>query len=155
MLFQPGARVEARADAAVLRPLAEAGHPVVIVKQPLGIAFRAMGAVGDAREAMPDVQRWVVGGHSLGGTVASLQADSDDSDALAPTAGLLLYASYPASDLHESLSAQVLSISGTKDGLTTPEDIAASKAHLPPGAAFVAIEGAVHSQFGGLRDAAG
>ena len=148
VLFQPGARVEARAYAAVLRPLAEAGHPVVIVKQPLGIGFLAMGAVEDARAAMPDVQRWVVGGHSLGGTVASMQADSDDSDAQAPTAGLLLYASYPAGDLHESLSAEVLSISGTKDGLATPEDIAASKAHLPPGAAFVAIEGAVHSQFG-------
>ena len=42
---QPGARVDARAYAAVLRPLARAGHPVVIAKQPLGIAFLALSGV--------------------------------------------------------------------------------------------------------------
>ena len=45
MFFQPGARVDPRAYAAILRPLAESGHVVVIVKQPLGIAFLATGAL--------------------------------------------------------------------------------------------------------------
>ncbi|MDZ8171570.1 alpha/beta hydrolase [Microbacterium xanthum] len=143
VFFQPGALVDARAYAAVLRPLAEAGHPVVIAKQPLGIAFLATGAFDAARSVLPDASAWVVGGHSLGGTVASLQADQADQ-----VAGLLLYASYPASDIRESLTADVLSISGTEDGLATPEKITASAATLPADAEFLVLEGVSHAQFG-------
>jgi pimeloyl-ACP methyl ester carboxylesterase len=148
VFFQPGAKVEARAYAAVLRPLVESGHRVVIVKQPMGIAFLSLGAFDSVREDFPDAQAWVLGGHSLGGTVASMQADAADADPQGPVRGLLLYASYPGSDLGESLDAEVLSISGTNDGLATPQDIEASKADLPGSAEFVAIEGAVHAFFG-------
>jgi hypothetical protein len=148
VFFQPGAKVEARAYAAVLRPLAEAGHRVVIVKQPLGIAFLSLGAFGDVRADYPDTEAWVLGGHSLGGTVASMQADDNDGDSPGSARGLLLYASYPASDISESLKSQVTSVFGTRDGLATPEDIAASRANLPAGSQFVPIEGAVHAYFG-------
>lgn len=148
LLFQPGAKVEARAYAAVLRPIAEAGHVVVIPKQPFGIAFLATGALDKARPDLPEVTRWVVGGHSLGGTVAALTADAQDSVAEAPVSGLLLFASYPSGDISQSLEADVLSISGTNDGLATVADIDASRADLPSSASFAAIEGAIHSFFG-------
>jgi hypothetical protein len=148
VFFQPGAKVEARAYAAVLRPLAEAGYRVVIVKQPLGIAFLSLGAFQDVRSDYPDAQAWVLGGHSLGGTVASMQADDNGADAPGSARGLLLYASYPASDISGSLQAQVTSVFGTQDGLATPEDIAASRANLPPESQFVPIDGAVHAFFG-------
>ena len=148
VFFQPGAKVQARAYAAILRPLAEKGWTVVIAKQPLGIAFLALGAFDQARSGHPAVTRWVVGGHSLGGTVAAIQADGNDAGSGGPVVGLLLYASYPASDLSTSLTAQVLSVSGTHDGLATPADIAASKANLPTTASFVAIQGGIHSYFG-------
>jgi len=148
VFFQSGAKVEARAYAAVLRPLAEAGYTVVIPKQPLGIAFLAMGTFDSAKSHYPTVTSWVLAGHSLGGTVASMQADSGDTDPASPVVGLLLYASYPASDISTSLTATVLSVSGSNDGLATPADIAASKANLPTGAAFTVIDGAVHAFFG-------
>ena len=129
--FQPGALVDPRAYAAVLRPLAAAGHPVVIVKQPLGIAFLALGAFDDARDVVPDADGWVIGGHSLGGTVAAMQADEHDEDTERRATGLILYASYPADDISETLTTQVLSISGTEDGLATPSKIADSAATLP------------------------
>ena len=148
VFFQPGARVDARAYAAVLRPLAEGGHVVVIAKQPLGIAFLSLGTFGRVQAAYPSVTRWVVGGHSLGGTVAAIEADSHDDDAVAPAVGLLLYASYPATDMSTSLRASVLSVSGTLDGLATPAKIDASRPTLPQSSVFVAIEGAVHAYFG-------
>ena len=148
VFFQPGARVDARAYAAVLRPLAEAGHPVVIAKQPLGIAFLALSAFDGARSARPDVSRWVVGGHSLGGTVAVIQADGADADRVAPAVGLLLYASYPAGDVRGSLTTAVESVSGSKDGLATPAKIDASRVDLPADATFTVIEGGSHAQFG-------
>jgi len=147
VLFQPGARVDARAYAAVLRPLAEAGHTVVVAKQPLGIAFLATGAFDDARAAV-DAERWVVGGHSLGGTVAAMEAGAADDDAEAPAAGLLLFASYPAGDMSDTLSAAVASVSGSEDGLATPAKIDASRADLPADAAFTVVEGGVHAYFG-------
>ena len=147
LLYQPGARVDARAYAAMLRPLAEEGVTVVIPKQPLGIAFLATGALDAARADHPEVAAWVVGGHSLGGTVASSIAVGDAS-ASAPVAGLLLHASYPASDVSQTLRTSVLSVSGSEDGLATPADIEASVADLPPGAEFTVIEGGVHAFFG-------
>ncbi|WP_297081299.1 alpha/beta hydrolase [uncultured Demequina sp.] len=148
VFFQPGALVDARAYAAVLRPLAEGGHTVVIPKQPLGIAFFATGAFDSAREAHPDVNAWVAGGHSLGGVVATISADAADADATAPAVGLLLFGSYPAGDVSGTLETAVESISGTRDGLSTPEDIEASRANLPEDAQFTVIEGASHAQFG-------
>lgn len=148
VFFQPGALVEARAYAAVLRPLAEAGHTVVIAKQPLGIAFLALPAFDDARRDFPDLTQWVVGGHSLGGVVAAIEGDAADEDSTAPAVGLLLFASYPASDISMSLTAAVLSISGSQDGLSTPERIDASRAELPTDATYVVVEGATHAYFG-------
>jgi hypothetical protein len=148
VFFQPGAKVDARAYAAVLRPIAEAGHPVVIAKQPLGIAFLATGAFASAQAANPAVKAWAVGGHSLGGTVAAMDAEVHDTDAVSPVIGLLLYASYPASDVSTTLTSKVLSIYGTNDGLATPADIDASRANLPADSFFTPIVGAVHSFFG-------
>lgn len=148
VFYQPGAKVEARAYAAVLRPLAESGYRVVIVKQPLGIAFLSLGAFAAVRSDYPDVEAWVLGGHSLGGTVASIQANDNGGDSPGAARGLLLHASYPASDISTTLQAQVTSISGTNDGLATPGDIEASRANLPGSADFVPIEGAVHAFFG-------
>jgi len=148
VFFQPGARVDARAYAAILRPLAEAGHIVVIPKQPIGIAFLSTMAFESAQSAYPDVTSWIVGGHSLGGTVAAIDADDHDSDASAPVVGLLLYASYPATDMSGTLTASVLSISGSEDGLATPAKIDAAKPDLPKDATYTVIEGAVHAFFG-------
>ncbi|MDQ1250045.1 MAG: Alpha/beta hydrolase family protein [Actinomycetota bacterium] len=148
LLFQPGAKVDARAYAAVLRPAAEAGDLVVIPKQPLGVAFLASGALSTARTAHPEITEWVVGGHSLGGTVASSTALADaGQNEAAPVAGLLLYASYPAGDAR-AIAADVMSISGTEDGLATPADIEASRANLPASSDFVVIDGAGHAYFG-------
>lgn len=148
VLFQPGARVDARAYAAILRPLADAGFTVVIPKQPLGIGFLAMGAFESARDAYPDIERWIVAGHSLGGTVAAMDAEEHDGDDVAPVAGLLLYASYPASDMSTTLTSDAMSISGSEDGLATPADIQASMATLPQDSGFIEIDGAVHAFFG-------
>lgn len=147
VFFQPGALVDARAYAAVLRPLVDDGHTVVIPKQPLGIAFLAVGAFDAARPQHPEIERWVVGGHSLGGTVAAIEADAAD--------GLLFFASYPADDISETLTIPVESISGTRDGLATPQKIDASRATLPSDAGFTVIDGASHAQFGDYGPQAG
>ncbi len=155
LFFQPGALVDARAYAAVLRPVAESGHTVVIPKQPMGIAFLALGALDGARDDFPEIDGWVVGGHSLGGTVASMEADETDDAATSPALGLLLFASYPAGDISGTLTVPVMSISGTQDGLATPAKIEASKPDLPADTEYVVIDGGSHAQFGAYGPQAG
>lgn len=146
--FIPGALVDPRAYVPLLTPLAQAGHPVYIAKPPLGIAFLSPSVVTGASEAFPDVTRWVMSGHSLGGVVASSQADDGGE------AGLILLASYPLGDLSGS-DLPVLSVSASNDGLTTPDDIEASRANLPAASEFVVIDGGVHAFFGDYGAQAG
>ncbi len=155
VLFQPGAKVDARAYVSLMRPLAEAGHLVVIPKQPLSIGFLAIGALDSARAGHPDISSWVVGGHSLGGTTAAVEATAGTGSSAgasagtspADVAGLFFYASYPATSIR-NVTFPVLSISGDKDGLSTPAKIADSVALLPADTEFVVIPGANHAMFG-------
>lgn len=145
LVFQPGARVDVRAYLPLLATIAREGYLVVVVKQPFNIGFLAVGAPADAIAASPDVEHWVVGGHSLGGVAASAFV----ADGPAGVDGLLLWASYPAGDeLAARDDLAVTSVSGSEDGLTTPEDVEASRAVLPADTTFVQVPGAVHSFFG-------
>lgn len=151
LFFQPGAKADARAYAAVLRPLAEAGYLVVIPKQPLGIGFLAVNTFDVVAAKHPYVRSWVLGGHSLGGTVAAIDADEAQPGQVA---GLLFYASYPAGDMSD-FEHPVLSISAEQDGLATPAKIEASATDLPVDTTYLEIEGAVHAFFGDYGDQSG
>lgn len=154
LFFQPGALVDARAYAAILRPLAENGHTVVIPKQPFGIAFLSTGTFASARAEHPPVDRWVVGGHSLGGVVSAIDARSFSTASRDAVVGVLFFASYPASNM-STLTTPVLSISGSHDLLATPDKIDASKFNLPPDAIYTVIDGASHANFGDYGPQAG
>lgn len=147
VFFQPGARVDARAYSAILRPLVESGHLVVITKQPLGIAFLATGAFATARAAHHPVTHWVVAGHSLGGLVAATDAETFARAAHDPVVGLLFFASYPATNIAQ-VNIPVLSISGSNDGLSTPAKVAAAKPTLPATTRYLVVEGGIHAFFG-------
>ena len=145
LAFYPGAKVDPQAYAHVLRPIAEAGFPVVIFKQPYNLAIldrdAANAVIGDRDDT---IDRWAVGGHSLGGAVASSYAESDRDELV----GLLLYAAYPVRDMSERTGLAVMSVSGTNDGLTTPADIDEHEPDLPASTVYVPIDGAIHSFFG-------
>jgi pimeloyl-ACP methyl ester carboxylesterase len=149
LVFVPGARVDSRGYARVLRPLAEAGYLVAVLKEPFGFAIIDTDHGKKVLDLHPEIAHWVVGGHSLGGTVAASLADNDDR-----VDGLVLFASYPAKPIIRN-DLKVVSISGTADGLVAPADIEASRANLPPNTTFVVIDGAVHGSFGDYGDQPG
>jgi hypothetical protein len=142
LVFLPGARIDSRAYANVLRPIAEAGYLVAVLKEPFGFSFLDADHGKKVLDVHPEITNWLAGGHSLGGSTAALLADQDER-----VKGLVLFASYPGDPLVRD-DLQVVSISGTADGFTTPADIEASKGNLPPATSYVAINGAVHSSFG-------
>lgn len=149
LIFTPGARVDPRAYAALLRPLAKAGFLVAVLKDPLGFAVAQPDHAQTVIDAHPDIASWAIAGHSLGGVTAASYADAHPR-----VKALIFYASYPAAQLRRSDLA-VLSISGSDDGLTTPADVEASKAKLPATAKYLVLPGAVHSFFGDYGDQPG
>jgi dienelactone hydrolase len=145
LIVYPGGRVDPRAYAPLARAIAQQGYLVVIVPMPLHLAVFGAEKAGVVIERYGDVQHWAIGGHSLGGAMAARFAYVHPER----IAGLVLWASYPASG--NDLSARdlpVTSIYGTRDGLATASKIDASRALLPGTTRWVAIAGGNHAQFG-------
>ena len=142
LVFIPGAKVDPYAYMYKLSQIVErTGATIVITKPTLNLAFFDQRPLATFTDDAPGVDRWLVGGHSLGGVRACMLADDPAVD------GLVLFGSYCANDLADS-GLEVLSISGSRDGLTTPDKIADARLLLPTDAAFVEIEGLNHAGFG-------
>lgn len=145
LILYPGARVDPRAYAPAARALAARGDLVVIVPMPLRLAILAPNRAAKVIPAFPEVEQWVIDGHSQGGAMAAQFVPQNPEAAQ----GLVLWASYPAADNHLSgRDVAVTSIYGTRDGLVTQDKIAASRSLLPTSERRVPIEGGNHAQFG-------
>jgi pimeloyl-ACP methyl ester carboxylesterase len=146
LIIYPGGRVDPRSYAPTARAIAEQGYPVVIVPMPLNLAVFGAGKAVDVIAAMPEVERWAIAGHSLGGSMAAnfIRNNPEAAD------GLVLWASYPAGsdDLSGFAALSATSIYGTADGVASPEEVLAGAALLPPDTVWVPIEGGNHAQFG-------
>ena len=141
-VFYPGGHVDYRAYAVPLRQLAEQGYLVILLPVRLNLAFFDINAADRAIPDFPQIQDWVVGGHSLGGVAASIYAKNHQN-----LDGIVYWASYPADDSLKNSKMVFTSIYGTLD-MGGVEAFEKSAALLPANARFVVIEGGNHSQFG-------
>lgn len=146
-IFYPGAGIEPAAYAPLALNLAEAGYTVAIAKFPLNLAVLAANRADDIREHRPNVLRWALGGHSLGGVMAAQYLDNHpDDEALN---GLVLLAGYPSSSTNLSdRDLAVISIYATEDKLTKPSDVLNTQPLLPASTQYEEIVGGNHGQFG-------
>ena len=142
-IFYPGGRVDYRSYAVPLHEIAAQGYLVILLPVRLNLAFFDVNAAEPAIAAHPEIQHWVVGGHSLGGVASALFAKTH----LEEIDGMIFWASYPSDDSFKNSDINVVSIYGTNDmaGTKVFED---SRALLPADAQFVVIEGGNHGQFG-------
>ena len=149
LVFAPGARVDARAYAPILRQLAEQGVLVCVLKEPLGLSIIQPKQPAEVVAHHPEITTWAVGGHSLGGaTISGYAADHTQ------VRGLVLYASYPIGQVRRP-GIKVLSLSGSNDQLATPTDIEAAKGDLPDDTTYTVIQGGIHAYFGDYGDQPG
>jgi hypothetical protein len=144
-IFYPGGKVDEQAYAPALHDIAASGFLVINVPMPFDLAVFGTSKAQDVIAAHPEIKIWVIGGHSLGGVMA-IEYAADHPNQID---GVALWASYPSENtsLAESGLA-VISISGTLDGLSTPDKINASIPLLPQDTIWLPIEGGNHAQFG-------
>jgi len=148
VVFYPGARVEPEAYVATWAPIVAATEVLVLIPDmPLNLAVFGRARAGDLIADTPGIDRWWVGGHSLGGAMAASWLGDQPPGAVD---GLSLWASFATggAQLRSRADLTVLSVSGTRDGLATPADITERRDLLPPDAIMVEVEGMNHAQFG-------
>lgn len=143
LIFYPGGKVEYTAYAPLMRSCAEEGILCILVKMPCNLAMLDMNAADGIAEQYPDIDRWYIGGHSLGGAMAAAYA-ADHSGELD---GLILLAAYSTKDLKDS-GLDVLSVYGSEDQVLNREKYEEYQENLPSGTTEIIIEGGCHAGFG-------
>jgi len=144
-IIYPGGRVDWRSYAPLARNIASAGFLVALVPMPFNLAVFAPQKASEVIAAHPEIQRWAVGGHSLGGAMAANFVYQNPDQ----VQGLVLWASYPADNNPlKNLPIRVISIYGSEDGLATTDVVEASRSLLPEDTHWVQIAGGNHAQFG-------
>lgn len=142
LIYYPGGLVEPEAYAVTAQGIADAGYLVVIPKMPLNLAFTGINRANGIRIDFPDIESWVVGGHSLGGAMAAEYA-KNNAESLD---GLIMYASYPANyQDFVDFPIPILTIIGSKDP-GAPQQEAFYEAISGSARRFV-IEGGNHRQY--------
>lgn len=147
-IFYPGGKVEPEAYSVLARKIAEEGYLVVIVPMTFDLAIISPNKADKVIERFPEIESWAIGGHSLGGVMASSYvAENDVID------GLVLYAAYPQGEELKDLDIKVISIYGSNDGVADLEKV--KNATLTQNSELVEIEGGNHAGFGSYGDQKG
>lgn len=123
--------------------LAQQGILCVLVKMPCNLAVFDMDAADGIAEQFPEIKRWYIGGHSLGGAMAASYA-AGHAEKLE---GLLLLAAYSTEDL-SGTDLRALSLYGSEDGVLNREKYGECRKNLPADTQENVIEGGCHAYFG-------
>lgn len=133
LIFYPGAKVEDTAYLPILEKLRQNGITCVLVKMPFNMAIFDQNAADQVFDALSDIKNWYIGGHSMGGAMASSYAANHKSK----VQGLILLGAYIYGDYPPE---NALTVYGTlnanlEEKINYTENI-------------VIIEGGNHAQFG-------
>ncbi|MDO4797670.1 MAG: alpha/beta hydrolase [Coriobacteriales bacterium] len=141
LVFLPGAKVQATAYAPLMHRMAAQGADCYLVDPPCN--FPLFGA-SQARKMMvkSSSPALLVGGHSLGGVVATSLVGSSNGQ----VDGIVLLASIPTKELDDGVA--LFSAVGTNDGVLNRDSYEKSKDLWPTRSTELLIEGGNHAGFG-------
>lgn len=151
-IFYPGGKVEYTAYVPLMQACAEEGILCVLVEMPFNLAVLDVNAADGIQEEYPEIEEWYIGGHSLGGSMAT----SYIADHTEEYEGLVLLGSYATVDLSDTGLA-VLSLFGSEDRVMNREKYDKNKSNLPDDLTEFVIDGGCHAYFGmyGAQDGDG
>jgi len=132
-IFYPGGKVEYTAYSQLLMDLSKQGITCILVKMPFNLAVFDINAADKVFGSFPDLKYWFLGGHSLGGAMASSYVEKSNEK----LDGLVLLGAYPLNDT----GLPTITIYGS-------EDYGLDMEKLNLAYDQVRIEGGNHSYFG-------
>lgn len=143
VVFYPGGKVQAEAYAPLLQDLANKGFLCVLVPMPFNLAVFNINGADGIQDLYPQIDKWILMGHSLGGSMAASYANAHDEQ----WAGLVLLGSYTTSDLTDN-NIEVLRIYGSNDRVMNRNAYEQNAANVHDGSPEHIINGGTHAQFG-------
>lgn len=151
-VFYPGGKVDKNAYKPLMAELSSRGITCIIVDMPFNLAVLDINAADGICDEYPEIKRWYIGGHSLGGSMAASYV-SEHTDIFD---GLVLLGAYSTADISET-SLKVLSVYGSEDKVMNREKYEGNKSNLPDSFTETIIDGGCHAGFGmyGAQDGDG
>ena len=147
-ILYPGGRIDPQGYAPLMNAIASEGYLVVVPEMPINMAVFNPNIADKIIHYYPNINHWVIAGHSVGGTMAAQYANTH-RDVIA---GLMIWASYPPGNVDLSdFDIPVVSIYGNLDPRVNDISVAERKDLLPDGTQYVRIEGGDHHQFGSYQ----
>ena len=143
LVFYPGGKVESTSYEPLMRTLADRGLMCILMDMPFDLAVFDVSAAEGVKEKYPDVERWYMAGHSLGGAMAASYISENTS----AYEGLILLGAYSTDDLSSS-GLDVLSLYGSKDKVLDKTKYNDNIKNLPEGFTEIIIQGGNHAYFG-------
>lgn len=142
-IFYPGGKVEYTAYVPLMKAVAAKGVLCVLVEMPFNLAVLDIDAADEVMAKYPEIERWYIGGHSLGGSMAASYAEENAKK----LEGLVLLGAYSSADVSDK-GLSVLSVYGSEDGVMNREKYDGYRKNLPEGFSETVIDGANHAGFG-------
>ena len=142
-VFIPGGKVEACAYAPLMREIAKKGYLCILLEVKFNLAILDQNAPKGIQDEFKDIDTWIIGGHSLGGTVASMYLQKHPEE----YSGIVLMGSYPQADI-STLDINCVIMYGSNDKVLNMDKFEESKQKWPKATSVYLIEGGNHAQFG-------
>ena len=134
LIFYPGAKVEHIAYLPILQKISQISNiTCILVKMPFNMAIFDVNAADEVIAQFPEIKHWYIGGHSMGGAMASSYASNNQDK----VQGLILLGAYVYGDYPPEKSLTIYGTFNTSvaDAINYSDNI-------------VVIEGGNHAQFG-------
>lgn len=142
-IFYPGGNVEHTAYYPLMAACASKGMMCILCQMPFDLAILKINAAKGIKNKFPEIKKWYIGGHSLGGTCAAIYLYMNPNQ----FTGFILLSSYSILNLSKS-DLKVMSIIGTEDKVMSERRYNKFMKNLPKNFIHVKIEGGCHSYFG-------
>ena len=141
LIFYPGAKVEHIAYLPILQKISQISNiTCILVKMPFNMAIFDVNAADEVIAQFPEIKHWYIGGHSMGGAMASSYASNNQDK----VQGLILLGAYVYGDYPPEKSLTIYGTFNTSvaDAINYSDNI-------------VVIDGGNHAQFGNYGKQAG
>ncbi len=151
LVFVSGGGVAAEAYVPMLKPLANRGFPVYIMRLPWRISplsshrQTVMTRVNELIDNSTDMRSFVLAGHSLGAAIVSEMALRPHEKV---TEFVLIGTTHPKRHDLSALTVPITKVLGSEDGVASVEKAENNRSLLPESVTWIVLEGANHSQFG-------
>lgn len=145
LVIYQGGFVKTASYSVLAQIFANNGYRVFLPEMPINLAILNSDAYSEIREKYPDDGKWVLMGHSLGGTSAIIHLSKAKPDLDA----LVLLGSYGTESADISnFNLKVLSIVADRDKILSWDQFELNKKFLPADTLYETVIGGNHSGFG-------